>query len=362
MGGQNNETTHYLSAHYFVFFPRTALDHSDYWRLRPPASPCPLQVLNHLQEFAMSIQFGGTVATIVINGEELQDPHEINTYEREVQDQLRDVVDVFGNGKFKTGQWLVRELNKSLTIRPALAHKLDAAGNQVMDLQQHPVYDPSKTDLNASCEATAPDKANVVNRLVGIRGLGSDSLIRYSPDVWWYLDARRLGFDANRHSYVQVAPNERYYLGEDKRSCEPDDILFHEMFHAYRQMQGLWTNDRLDDDFGRKEEFFAVVVTNIYVSERNGSTPQRELRGNYARASATAPAFQDLDNDPRYQDDSTHHFSTRKFLDKYEDAIGELVGDMSNVFLSRLASVQAEFNPIALYLERHPDKNPDWHH
>src|SRR5262249_4670603 len=124
---------------------------------------------------------------------------------------------------------------------------------------------------------------------------------------------------------------------------------------------GLWIDDAkdtFDADYGRKEEFFAVLVTNIYVSERNTSYQPRALRGKYTfKENGTEPIFRDLDNDPQFQDPETHHFSTRRFYDRYEGAIDEMVSDMSNTFRNRLASVNAQFNPIALWTARHPTGN-----
>jgi hypothetical protein len=132
------------------------------------------------------------------------------------------------------------------------------------------------------------------------------------------------------------------------------------MFHAYRQMNGLWidpTSDSFDNDYdGKKEEFFAVVVTNIYVSERNTTYQPRALRGKYNfKKDGTEPLFRDLENDPQFQDAETHHFSTERFYAKYKDALGQVIHDMNIRFRNRLASVKAQFNPIALYMEHNPN-------
>jgi hypothetical protein len=300
----------------------------------------------------MPTHYGGTKLDTTIDGTELGDPQEAAKYEYDVVDQLRRVLDVYGNGAYKTGRWLMEELTKKLIIRPSLAHKSDASGNPVVDPQSHPGV---ITDLNASAESTNSNAAVAPWRIFGVFGLGSDVVIHYSPSVWWYLDSRRIGIDVKKHRYVQLAPDERFFLGSDKLASQPDDILFHEMFHAYRQMNGLWidpTSDSFDNDYGKKEEFFSVVVTNIYVSERNTTYQPRALRGKYEfKKDGTEPAFRDLENDPQFQD----HFSTERFYAKYQDALGQVINDMKVRFRNRLASVKAQFNPIALYMERHPN-------
>src|SRR5947208_506298 len=51
-----------------------------------------------------------------------------------------------------------------------------------------------------------------------------------------------------------------------------DEILFHEMCHSIRQMQGEFearpTGD-IDRGYDNVEEFFAVLISNIYASEKD---------------------------------------------------------------------------------------------
>jgi hypothetical protein len=156
----------------------------------------------------MPTHYGGTKLDITIDGTDLGDPQEAAKYEYDVVDQLRRVLDVYGNGAYKTGRWLMEELTKKLIIRPSLAQKTDASGLPVVDPQSHPVM---ITDLNASAEATN-SKAVAPAHIFGVFGLGSDVVIRYSPSVWWYIDSRRVGIDVKKHRYVQLAPDERFFL------------------------------------------------------------------------------------------------------------------------------------------------------
>jgi hypothetical protein len=67
-------------------------------------------------------------------------------------------------------------------------------------------------------------------------------------------------------------------------ASQPDDVLFHEMVHALRMMQGKYNQipagkassgiSFYDDE----EEFLAIVATNVYLSQKDAAAP---LRGNH---------------------------------------------------------------------------------
>jgi hypothetical protein len=67
-------------------------------------------------------------------------------------------------------------------------------------------------------------------------------------------------------------------------ASQPDDTLLHEMVHALRMMQGKYNQipagkalspiSFYDDE----EEFLAIVVTNVYISQKDAAAP---LRGNH---------------------------------------------------------------------------------
>ena len=51
-----------------------------------------------------------------------------------------------------------------------------------------------------------------------------------------------------------------------------DEVLFHEMVHVFRNVSGKWNKQGLTGGLYRyddTEEFFAVMVTNIYISDRS---------------------------------------------------------------------------------------------
>jgi hypothetical protein len=282
---------------------------------------------------------------ITIEGKELNDPGAIFSFEMGVYHQLLTVDDLGPNSsQYKAGQWVMEELERPLVIKPSLAEKLDANGQPMRDIQQHPILNPDRIELQASAEGDDPSKAAMVSRIFGIRGVGSSVTIRYSPDTWWYIDARRVGFDARTHRYARIGSENRPLVPWTNTALEPDDVLLHELVHAARQMQGLWMapdSNSVDANYPNIEEFFAVLVANIYVSERNTSNDPRVLRGGpYAvRTDGTDPLFKELD---RALQDS------RAFYERYKDQIGELCNEMV-LFTTRLGLVKSQFNPIAVW-------------
>src|SRR5258708_23434633 len=52
-----------------------------------------------------------------------------------------------------------------------------------------------------------------------------------------------------------------------KSGAQPDEILFHEMVHATRQMRGIFNPMPLGFLYDTEEEFFAILLANIYASE-----------------------------------------------------------------------------------------------
>src|SRR5262249_2212673 len=87
-------------------------------------------------------------------------------------------------------------------------------------------------------------------------GTGSDVLIRYSPDTWKGASA-------------------------DKPGSDGPEILFHEMCHGVRQMNGKMYCSSMADNPGYDtyEEFFAIVVSNMYRSEKGMNVLRKDHGG-----------------------------------------------------------------------------------
>jgi len=77
-------------------------------------------------------------------------------------------------------------------------------------------------------------------------GEGSRADIAFSPEMW----------GPNGSSNI-TGP-----------STLPDEVLLHELIHACRQMNGVSHSSAVDSDYENEEEFVAIVLTNIYMSEK----------------------------------------------------------------------------------------------
>jgi hypothetical protein len=64
-----------------------------------------------------------------------------------------------------------------------------------------------------------------------------------------------------------------------KVGAQPDEVLFHEMVHATRHMRGLLNPLPLGFLYDTEEEFFAILLANIYASETGRAV---DLRSDHA--------------------------------------------------------------------------------
>lgn len=62
-------------------------------------------------------------------------------------------------------------------------------------------------------------------------------------------------------------------------NIQPDDVLFHELFHAYRCMKGIFEEIPTGDTWDYTEEQMAIIATNVSVSEIGRSS---SLRGDHS--------------------------------------------------------------------------------
>jgi len=102
------------------------------------------------------------------------------------------------------------------------------------------------------------------------------------------------------------------------------EVLLHELVHALRQMSGLLDPYPMERGFDTQEEFFAVLVTNIYTSERGRF---RQLRGDHGNLALVEP--QEWATDREYR------------------ALTYAVVISQPSLVRRLARVRAPFNPFA---------------
>src|SRR6185295_5026732 len=85
---------------------------------------------------------------------------------------------------------------------------------------------------------------------------GADVVLFFSPETW-------------------ESP-----AASDGPGFKPDEVLFHELTHVTRMIRGRMTRAQVDGTggYGNIEEYFATVLTNIYMSDKG----QTKLRGFYS--------------------------------------------------------------------------------
>lgn len=145
---------------------------------------------------------------------------------------------------------------------------------------------------------------------------GSSSTIRYSPGNWV---ADRLTL-------------QNFHPGYSGPGTDPDEVLLHEVFHGLRAMQGLTMlrNVPFQRKYDSFDEFFAILVTNIFRSELK----RPKLRADHSD-------FQSL---------QSHGFTNvHEWMDYRlnRSHLRKLRRQMPNLWRD-LKGVKAEFNPIGL--------------
>jgi len=122
-----------------------------------------------------------------------------------------------------------------------------------------------------------------------------------------------------------------------------DEILHHELVHVFRGVSGKWNKVSLGAGLLRyddTEEFFAVMITNIYISDRSNKI-KSGLRADHR-------GFNPL------QPDLGSPFGFFASSSQVLPLVKQLVGDNHGLAVM-LAHVDAPFNPIADYIAS-PDK------
>jgi hypothetical protein len=141
-------------------------------------------------------------------------------------------------------------------------------------------------------------------------GKGSDVTIKYTPDIY----------------------GQSWCHPEGTYGSKSDEVLFHEMIHALRMMQGKYNQIPTGDRFhGYKdeEEYLAIIATNVYMSA-NG-VDNDGLRGGHDGHYALQPP---LNTSAGFLADPTN----RKLMKIYQLA-------WADAFRS-LAGVKVPFNPF----------------
>jgi hypothetical protein len=162
-------------------------------------------------------------------------------------------------------------------------------------------------------------------------GLGSNVAVHYNPEYTGGVPS------CPRDGKTTSGPC-RLLLGAAQ---EKDDQLLHELVHALRDLRGQWSMvPTLNKQWENEEEFFAILVANIYISEKG----QKILR-------ATHHDYTRLDPDLSTSEKFLAKGGTNLSRDQLEvrRLVAKLIREDWGMCCSIAQSVKAEFNPIREY-------------
>jgi Effector protein len=215
---------------------------------------------------------------------------ELKNYKAKVREQFRPIP------KAKTGQALLTEIERTIyfvRIKP--------------NWDWSDPVNASATPRN-SRDATARGKpVRIESERVGT-GRGASSTIMYTPEMWGPNGASKIRAPA----------------------YDPDEIIYHELVHASRQMRGVQEDIRVNRGYDDMEEYLATVITNIYMSER-GKT-----------AFAGDHGTKTLKDPDKFLDNAQHvNMSPPELIRKFRNAQPEFYRDLANI-----GPTIAKFNPV----------------
>ncbi len=142
--------------------------------------------------------------------------------------------------------------NQIIVPNPALPH--DDGGETFWGYR--PEYcnafaDPPPPIYRRGYSADILDEGLEAIGIIHTPGTGSDSQITFNPHAW---------DGSTRCTHGAVA------------GVAPHQILLHEMLHAYRFQHGFADLGSTGDAYDNMEEYFAIVVTNVYISCADGAS------------------------------------------------------------------------------------------
>ena len=177
---------------------------------------------------------------------------------------------------------------------------------------------------------TAKDERFETTPFLRGRGGGSDSEVHFSVDTWQT--------QPTCSKTVTSACLPSIYA----QNMGPDDILLHELVHSLREMHGQLTlYPTRTKGYDNEDEFFAILVQNIYASEKGITILRRDHHGGSAiqRALSTSEGFLGKGQRPLSMEQLENRLLVRKLTN-------ECFALCSNI----RTHVRAPFNPISEYL------------
>jgi len=226
------------------------------------------------------------------------------------------------------------EWNYMIDLRPSWVHKVQAANWETAvraEIIKIASSDAGKVLLNSlkwhrkwivitHYNPTADDPLNAyTNEKLGMArdGRAYAALIEFSPHIYY-----------PRVRHIPASPN----------GDQPDEVLYHELVHAFRRSSSK--RNRVDSvggliDYDSNEEFYAILATNIYISDSTNKRKTALLRDHQFGANPLEAA---LAGSFEFFRSSTNAFAM----------VDQFVQDNPG-FTGALAKVNASFNPLAAY-------------
>lgn len=138
-----------------------------------------------------------------------------------------------------------------------------------------------------------------------------------------------LWFDAN--TFIRFC----HYGAGNKAGAKPDEVLFHEMVHAARVMHGIKSAQPLKHGYDTEEEFYAILVANIYASETGRGIDLREDHHQF---------------DP-LRANKNEAFLPAKDRGDYRFTLIDKMARQQPKFSQQLAAISTPFNPVLRYYQ-----------
>jgi hypothetical protein len=240
---------------------------------------------------------------------------------------------------FETGQ----QKSKDITIIPyegdddnAYAMPLDGIAGRDASPAGSPLYQGGEDDP----KTPDYDEREQADLIWHGTGLGSSVALHYNPEFTDGVPA------CPRDGKTTVGPCKLLLGAAD----EKDDQLLHELVHAMREMRGQMSLvPTQNKQWENEEEFFAILVTNIYVSEKG----QKILRATHHDMSRLDP---DLSTSEKFLAKGGTNLSRDQL--EVRRLVAKLISQDWGMCCSIAQSVvKAEFNPIREYF-RNGDSYP----
>src|SRR5262249_35783029 len=184
--------------------------------------------------------------------------------------------------------------------------------------------------------STPEDERYRVVPLLRGTGRGTDAEMHYTPS------------DFEDHGAVPMCRRDGTVstgacrIGPGSAAYGPDTVLVHELVHALRYTRGQLSRvPTLDKGYDNEEEYFAILVANIYISEKGriSLVANHQSYGTLAAAMSTSEGFLGKGVSPPSRD----HLENRRLIHK-------LVCENHGLCVQLSQRVTAAFNPIREFM------------